>query len=276
MTQPQMQQTLGNPIWFDLASSDPDASLRWYAEVIGWEYESIDMGGGNLYHLAVDNDRNIVGIGVRPCDVQLSERESIWLTHLYTDDARATAAKVVEMGGKVITEAHDITIPGQLEIVGSRCTLANPAGGVFSLWQSGVGQGCEVFGEVGAACWIEYHSPNVDASMQWHKAVFGVDFEPMEIPFGDDGESTTLNMLKCDAQEQSCAFVQMQPDQMLTKAPYWMTYFMVDDIDSATETARSLGAEVPFGVQSLPFGRYAAIVDPQDAVFSLWQSLDSE
>lgn len=277
MTQPSMLQALGNPIWFDLASSDVDASLRFYSEVLGWEYESIDMGGGNLYHLAVDNDRNIAGLGQRPADVQLGERESIWITHLYTDDARATATKVVEMGGRVITEPHDIAIPGQLEIVGARCTLANPAGGVFSLWQSGIGQGCEVFGEVGAACWIEYHTPNVDASKQWHSAVFGVDFEPFEVPVGDaDGASVTLHMLKCDGEDQSCAFVQMAPDEMLMQVPYWMPYFMVADVEVAAETARRLGAEVPMDIGSLPFGRYVAIVDPQDAVFSLWQSTDSE
>ena len=271
-----MLQAPGNPIWFDLASSDPEGSMRFYSEVIGWEYASVDMGGGNIYHLAVDDDRNVVGIGERPCDVKLSERESIWLTHLYTEDARDTAAKVVEMGGSIVTEAHDIVIPGQAEIVGARCTLANPAGGVFSVWQSGVGAGCEVFGEVGAACWIEYHTPNVNASMQWHKAVFGVDFEPMEVPVGDGGESKTLHVLKCDCEGEPCAFVQMEPEEMLTQAPFWMVHFMVADIEAATEAACRLGAEVPFGIQSLPFGRYVEIVDPQDAVFSLWQSTEQE
>ena len=268
-----MLQASGNPIWFDLASSDPDGSLRFYSEVMGWDYASVDMAGGNVYHLAVDDDRNVVGIGERPCDVELSERKSIWLTHLYTDDARGTAMKVVGMGGRVITEAHDIVIPGQSEVVGARCTLANPAGGVFSLWQSGVGKGCEVFGEVGAACWIEYHSPNVEASMQWHKSVFRVEFEPLEIPLDDGDGSVTLNFLKCDGEGESCAFVQMEPEEMLTRTPFWMTYFMVANIESATEVARQLGADVPFGIKSLPFGRYVAIVDPQDAVFSLWQPM---
>ena len=274
--QPRMSQVPGNPIWFDLASSDPDASLRFYSDVIGWDYVSVDMGGGNVYHLAVDEDRNIVGIGGRPCDVELSERASIWLTHLYVPDAREYAAKVVELGGRIITEPHDIAIPGQDEIVGARCTLANPAGGVFSVWQSGVGAGCGVFGEVGTACWIEYHSPKVDASMAWHKAVFGVDFEPVEIPLADGDGSVTLNFLKTDGEGESCAFVQMEPEDMLTQAPFWMTYFMVADIEAATEVARRLGAEVPFGIRSLPFGRYVAMIDPQDAVFSLWQPMDSQ
>ena len=274
MAEPRMLQAEGNPIWFDLVSSDADASARFYGELFGWDFASIDMGGGNVYHLAIDDDRNIAGIGQRPPHIAIGERDSIWLTHLYTADVYATRDKIVEQGGQEVTAAHDIEIPGQSEIVGARCTVRNPAGGVFSLWQSGIGQGCEVFGEVGTFCWVEYHTPNVQAAMQWHNGVFGMEFDAFEIPADGDSPGATLHMLRSEDQEPHCAFVEVPGDRMLTGAPFWMNYVMVADIEAAAERARSLGAEIPFAVESVPFGSYVTIIDPQDAVISLWQQMD--
>ena len=267
-----MLQAEGNPIWFDLVSSDADASKKFYTDLLGWEFESIDMGGGNYYHLAVDDDRNIAGIGNRPPGETVSERESIWLTHLYTSDIYSTSEQVVSLGGSLIAEAHDVKVPGQDELVGARCTLRNPAGGVFSLWQSGVGQGCEVFGEPGTFCWVEYHTPNADASMQWHSRIFDVSFAPLEVEESDGSGSSTLHMMQCGKNDTSCAFVEAPADKMLTEVPFWVNYVMVADMDESVRRAKDLGAEVPFGVGAIPFGQYATIVDPQNAVLGLWQS----
>ena len=274
MTAPRMLQAEGNPIWFDLVSSHADASMRFYSDLLSWEFESIDMGGGNSYHLAVDNDRNVAGIGNRPPDIAVSERESFWLTHLYTSDVYSISEKVVSRGGSLITEAHDVQVPGQEELVGARCTLRNPAGGVFSLWQSGVGQGCEVFGEPGTFCWVEYHTSNAEAATQWHSSVFDVSFIPVEVEESDGSGSSTLHMMQCGTNETSCAFVEVPADRMLTEVPFWMNYVMVSDMDESVGRAKELGAKVPFGVGAIPFGKYATIIDPQGAVLGLWQSED--
>ena len=267
-----MSQAEGNPIWFDLMSSNPDAAKQFYADLFGWKFASVDMGGGNLYHLAIDNDRNIAGIGNRPADVDIGERDSMWLTHLYTADARGTAAKVANAGGKIITEPHDIEIPGQEEIVGARSTVANPAGGIFSLWQSGVGQGCEVFGEPSAFCWVEYHTSNADAAKQWHKNIFAVEFDAMEVDESDGSGSSTLHMMKCGTTETSCAFVEVPTDKIPDQTPFWMSYVLVTDIEAAASRAEQLGAQVPHGIGAIPFGSYATVIDPQGAIFGLWQS----
>lgn len=274
MTEPRMLQAEGNPIWFDLMSADPAAAKQFYADLFGWQFASIDMGGGNVYHLVIDNDRNIAGIGNRPEGVDIGNRESSWLTHLYTADARATAQKVANAGGKILTDPHDVVVPGQDEIVGARATLANPAGGIFSLWQSGVGQGAEVFGEPSAFCWVEYHTTNVNAAKQWHNNVFAVEFDAMEVEESDGSGSATLHMMKCGTEETSCAFVEVDTQRMPDNAPFWMNYVMVEDIEASAARAEELGAQVPFGIGAIPFGSYATIIDPQGAYFGLWQSYD--
>lgn len=271
MTEPRMLQAEGNPIWFDLATPDPEASKRFYADLLGWEYASVDMGGDH-YHLAIADDRNIAGIGRSPSDVQLGERPSVWLTHLYTSDARATADRAVANGGAIVLPPLDVVVPGQDGIVGVRCTLTNPAGAVFSLWQSGIGQGAEVFGEPGTMCWVEYHSNDVAFSMNWHRTVFGLEFEAMEVADSDDpGKVSTLHMLKSAGQETSCAFIEVPPHEMITKTTKWLPYAMVDDVAASTRRAIDLGAEAPFGVRSVAFGSYATIIDPQGAILGLWQ-----
>lgn len=272
MTEPRMTQAEGNPIWFDLMSSDPDASMQFYADLLGWGFASVDMGGGSFYHLAIDNDRNIAGIGNLPPDVDIGERESMWLTHLYTADARETADKVANAGGRILTQPHDIEVPGQDEIVGARCTLSNPAGGIFSLWQSGVGQGCEVFGEPATFCWVEYHTSNVEAATRWHGNIFGVQFDAMEVEETDGSGSAVLHMMKCGTNDTSCAFVEVQPKRMSDQTTFWMNYVMVTDIEESARRAEELGAQVPYGIGSIPFGSYATVIDPQGAIFGLWQS----
>ena len=53
---------------------------------------------------------------------------------------------------------------------------------------------------------------------------------------------------------------------------FWMAYVGVDDINAATEKAKSLGATVHKGPQEIPHvGWFSIIVDPTGATISLFQ-----
>ena len=53
--------------------------------------------------------------------------------------------------------------------------------------------------------------------------------------------------------------------------PHWSVCFAVADADTVVETARRLGAAVTFGPMDMPIGRFAGIIDPQGAAFSVMQ-----
>jgi predicted enzyme related to lactoylglutathione lyase len=61
--------------------------------------------------------------------------------------------------------------------------------------------------------------------------------------------------------------------QMIPGAPSsWLAYVGVDDIETATKKAKSLGATVMKDVTEVPgFGWLSIIVDPTGAMLGLWK-----
>ncbi|MET9922859.1 VOC family protein, partial [Streptomyces sp. NPDC006435] len=51
--------------------------------------------------------------------------------------------------------------------------------------------------------------------------------------------------------------------------PFLNVYFTVADCDAAVARATERGGVLRFGPMTMPFGRFAALTDPQGAVFSV-------
>lgn len=51
--------------------------------------------------------------------------------------------------------------------------------------------------------------------------------------------------------------------------PYINVYFAVEDCDDAVAKATKIGGVLRFGPMDTPFGRFAALSDPQGANFSV-------
>lgn len=54
--------------------------------------------------------------------------------------------------------------------------------------------------------------------------------------------------------------------------PHWSVCFAVADVDAAVAKAREQGAAIVAEPVDMPIGRFAAIVDPQDAWFAIMQA----
>jgi predicted enzyme related to lactoylglutathione lyase len=53
--------------------------------------------------------------------------------------------------------------------------------------------------------------------------------------------------------------------------PHWSVCFAVADCDAIVAKARELGATITYEPMDMPIGRFAGIVDPQGAAFSVMQ-----
>jgi predicted enzyme related to lactoylglutathione lyase len=115
-----------------LQTSDPNGAKRFYGELFGWQAEPLDMAGleatlwrlpgyvGGEPHQPVPRD--VVAVMV-PLG---GEGQPQWSVDFWIDDADAAAAKAPELGGTVLSPAHDT--------VGFRqAVLADPHGAVFSV-----------------------------------------------------------------------------------------------------------------------------------------------
>lgn len=271
----RMAQLEGNPIWFALPTPDPDGAKVFYSGLFGWEWADVDMGGGNIYHMAIGSDANIVGMHREQSGDFVAHGEKTWHNYMYVDDASDTCERVIKHGGEVLRAPSLVKMPGgdDDDYIGITATVTTPEGAIFRLWQSGSGKGADVFAETSAVCWIEYHSHDVGAAMEFYKRVFSVEFTKVFMPAVDASSyDFILNLLTIGGEQMSCAFFQMSAEWSEKYPAMWATYFMVDDVKASADKAVELGAELITPPTKVPSGTFAALKDPQGVHFSLWQS----
>ena len=111
-------------VWNDLGCRDVEAATAFYQALVGWDVESIDMGGSE-YTLFKIGDR--VNGGVSDVSKVLpDEVPAHWLTWFRVESAADAATKAVELGGAVRKEPTETPI-------GTTAILTDPAGAVFAV-----------------------------------------------------------------------------------------------------------------------------------------------
>ncbi|MFE7777093.1 VOC family protein [Streptomyces sp. NPDC057445] len=250
----------GKPIWADAMFSDVEGAKSFYAEVLGWTFGESSSEYGN-YTQAYANGKAVAAV-VPPMPGQ--EGQSQWCLYLASPDAAATAGKIRENGGTVLME------PMQVGEFGTMCLAQDPGGATFGVWQGGTHKGFEVTGEPGAYSWAEVFTRESEKADAFFPAVFGYDVKTMEdeqIDFKvfELGEEPVLGRMK------------MRTEDFPPEVPsYVQVYFAVPDCDAAVAAAQKLGGKPVFGPMTSPFGRFAALVDPQGAAFAVIDTATTE
>lgn len=242
----------GTPCWADAMFGDLEAAKSFYGDVLGWTFGEESSEYGN-YTQAYSEGKAVAAV-VPPMPDQ--EGSSAWCVYLASADVNATAARIRENGGEVLMEPMEV---GEL---GSMVLARDPSGVVFGVWQAGTHEGFEVTGVPGAYAWCEIFTREPEKSDAFFPAVFGYRARQMEDPEVDFrlfsvGEDTVLGRMKMTDEF---------PPEM---PPYINLYFAVEDCDAAVTRATERGGVLRFGPMNTPFGRFAALSDPQGASFSV-------
>ncbi|MEU6556534.1 VOC family protein [Streptomyces sp. NPDC046915] len=242
----------GTPCWADAMFGDVEQAKSFYGAVLGWTFGESSSQYGNYTQAYVDG--KAVAAVVPPMSGQ--EGQSQWCLYLASADAAATAGKIREHGGEVLME------PMQVGEFGTMCLAREPAGAVFGLWQGGTHEGFEATAVPGAYCWAEFFTRDPERTDAFLSAVFpygmqqiddaGVDFRLFKV-----GDDTVLGRMR------------MGEEFPLEVPSYVNVYFTVGDCDTAVARATELGGVLRFGPMDSPFGRFAALSDPQGANFSV-------
>lgn len=119
--------------------------------------------------------------------------------------------------------------------------------------------------KVGEFCWNELATPHVQAAKEFYGKVFGWEFQDHEM------EDTTYTMIKLRG--EVCGGIWAIPkDKQQQILPHWVTYILVDTLETALEKARKHGATVlKPASQAGEMGRFAIISDPTGAHIALWE-----
>lgn len=119
---------------------------------------------------------------------------------------------------------------------------------------------------LGAPCWIDLASSNVDRAQDFYGTVFGWTFESAGPEYGG-----YINVAKDG--HPVAGLMASNPEFQAPDG--WSTYFHTADINATTSAVASAGGSTCIGVMEVPAkGFMAMATDPTGAMFGLWQPLE--
>jgi len=114
--------------WNEHLSRDPAKARDFYAELLGWEWEEMEMPQGT-YWMIMNAGRSNGGL-MEMTDEWPAEVPAHWMVYIGSDDVDASAEAVRAAGGAIHVEPMDIS-------VGRFCVAADPTGGAFTIFKGG-------------------------------------------------------------------------------------------------------------------------------------------
>ncbi len=255
----------GAPSWAELSTTDEAGALAFYGALFGWEDEPNEMGPDSYYHMQMVR-------GLYACSIyQQGEEERSqnipphWNTYFTVENVENTVDAITRNGGTVVVGPMDVFEAGRMAF------CQDPQGAFFAIWQAKLHIGATIKLEPGAMFWHELLTTDQGAAMDFYVAALGVERGPVM-------EANQYHMLNAGGSEVA-GVMQITPD-MGEFPPHWSVYFGVENTDETVAKAQSLGATVfvpatdiiPFEGQP-PIGRFAAMADPQGAVFNVFQPI---
>ncbi len=108
-------------LWTELWSNDPASVVSFY-EGMGYSFEE-ESDDDRPYWVMKKGDKLVAGMMQSPVD----NARSMWLPYVRVDDVNAISARVVRMGGRVISEPQDDIRDGTLAL------CLDPFGGFFAI-----------------------------------------------------------------------------------------------------------------------------------------------
>lgn len=117
---------IGAITWRDLTVQNAEQVKTFYAEVVGWGFDSVDMGGYADFSMKTPEGNTVAGI----CHAR-GENAGLpaqWLIYITVADVDKSAARCAELGGKILAA------PKNMGDYGRFCIIQDPAGAVAALF----------------------------------------------------------------------------------------------------------------------------------------------
>lgn len=247
----------GDFVWYELMSPDPDASKRFYDDVVGWTIEAQPSGDMDYRMIAAPDD--LVG-GVMRLTPEMRENGArpIWVGYVGVDNVDASVSAVEAAGGRTLMPAWDMPNVGRMAM------LTDPEGAPFYVMRGNSDEDSTAFkpGEdtYGHIVWNELAAGDPDRALGFYGGAFGWRQEG-GMPMGELGEYRFL-------QHGADMIGAVMPK--VVGADGWNFYFHVPDIDAAADRVRTGAGTVEQEPTEIPGGGFSLVArDPQGARFGL-------
>jgi len=110
--------------WYELTTSDTKAARSFYGNMLGWQFQDMDMGK-STYTVINVGGQGIGGITGIPPNAQGMPPN--WGGYVTVDDVDEVVARVADLGGRVLLAPTDIPTVGRF------ATVMDPQGATLSL-----------------------------------------------------------------------------------------------------------------------------------------------
>jgi predicted enzyme related to lactoylglutathione lyase len=177
-----------------------------------------------------------------------------WTSFIAVEDADLTAARAGELGGAaVFREPFDVLDAGRV------AAIRDPTGAIVSLWQPRARIGATLVNDVGAFCWNELATTDVERAKSFFAELLDWRYET-----DDRGYATIKNGGRRNGR------IREQTGSERKREPGWLPHFTVERADEAARNAERLGGRVLAPVTEISAGRLAVVADPQGAAFAVF------
>jgi predicted enzyme related to lactoylglutathione lyase len=239
--------------WTDLTASDQDAAKQFYGRLFGWSAVDYPVGEGVVYSMMQLDGKDVAAISPQPQQQAEAGVPPLWNSYVTVESADATADRAQKLGATVHAPPFDVMGVGRMAVI------QDPQGAFFMPWEPKSHIGASLVNHRGALSWNELATPDVDASAEFYRELFGWKLEPI-----DAGGMPYLVI-----QNEGHSNGGIRPAQE-NEPCYWLVYLGADDIEADTNLAAELGATPLVPPTDIGVGQISVIQDPQGAVFALY------
>ncbi len=245
-------------IWNELHVPDLDAANAFYGPLFGWSIKPEECE--TYVHFYLDGE-TVAGY-MAPHGGPGSHPH--WHVYLGTSDIEAFVGRAEKAGGKSLMPIMDIPHTGKIG------AIADPNGAVISPFQV-ADPDRPTWGHSGTAgkfCWVELLTQIESKAKAFYPEVVG--WELLEAKFGDTNYCMLLPSGATPDQAQGGIMQMDSPDV----PDNWLPYVCVDDVEATATKANKLGGTICVEPATIgTHGKIAVLIDPQNAVLGIYQSL---
>jgi predicted enzyme related to lactoylglutathione lyase len=243
--------------WVDLSTTDQQGAKGFYAGLFGWAYDDRPVGDGIVYTMCLIDGKAACAISAQQDQERSQGIPPHWNNYVTVQDVDASTAKARELEGNVPVEPFDVPDAGRMSVV------ADPIGAVFSMWEPRNSIGAELVNVPGALTWNELATTDVDRAIEFYGQLFGWKFDEME--------GGPMRYVLIRNGDRSNGGIRPQSEMEAGIPPNWLPYFAAASADEMVTRAGELGGNVLLSPVTVPAGRFAALADPQGAVFAVFE-----
>lgn len=239
--------------WIDAMTTDVPAVRKFYADVLGWQWDESAMPDGSSYWMAKLDGLAVAGLGAQSAELTEMGVPPMWNSYILVDSVDDYVKKIEAAGGTIVALAMEASDAGRFAFA------TDPTSGSFGIWEAKEFVGADAVNQPGTLVWNGLWTSNVEQARAFYTAVFGWSFnesDMMGMPYW---------MITLDGQTPIAGLAEKTAG-MPGPPSVWTVTLGVADADTVKARIEKAGGQVMAGPHDTPQGKHIVALDPAGAM----------